>query len=110
MDRDPDLMTLRAGSTRRIPAARCVCLRVQATLRVAAVALSAATLGACASVTGGATGGAEVEENLQAASPANIASLTSVVQRNPDDPQAYNMRGSVFGQAGQSQEALADFN
>ena len=28
----------------------------------------------------------------------------------PNDPQAYNMRGSVFGQAGRNDEALADFN
>ncbi len=45
-----------------------------------------------------------------ATSPANIASLTDVVMRNPNDPQAYNMRGAVFGQAGKHAEALADFN
>jgi cytochrome c-type biogenesis protein CcmH/NrfG len=45
-----------------------------------------------------------------ATSPANIASLTDVVQQNPNDPQAYNMRGSVLGESGRSQEALADFN
>ena len=45
-----------------------------------------------------------------AASPTNVASLTEVVTRNPRDPQAYNMRGSVLGQAGRPQEALADFN
>ena len=50
------------------------------------------------------------EDNQFAASPTNIASLSSVVQRNPNDPQAYNMRGSVFGQSGRNQEALADFN
>ena len=33
-----------------------------------------------------------------------------MIQRNPSDPQAYNMRGSVFGQAGRNDEALADFN
>ena len=46
----------------------------------------------------------------QAASPANIASLTEVIQRNPNDAQAYNMRGSVLGRAGRNQEALADFD
>ena len=50
------------------------------------------------------------EDNQLAASPTNIASLTSVVQNNPNDPQAYNMRGSVFGQSGRNEEALADFN
>ena len=43
-------------------------------------------------------------------SPANIASLTEVVQRNPNDAQAYNVRGTVLGRAGRNQEALADFN
>ena len=59
-------------------------------------------------VTGSPT--TEAEDNLLAASPANIASLSGVVQSNPNDPQAYNMRGSVFGQAGRNDEALADFN
>jgi tetratricopeptide (TPR) repeat protein len=52
----------------------------------------------------------ESEEAQLAASPANIASLTEVVQRNPSDPQAYNMRGSVLGLAGRHEEALSDFN
>src|SRR5262245_43491111 len=44
------------------------------------------------------------------ASEANLASLTSVIERNPLDPQAYNTRGSVYGQAGRYPQALADFN
>src|SRR5215211_3510023 len=52
----------------------------------------------------------ESEEAQLAASPANIASLTEVVQRNPSDPQAYNMRGLVLGLAGRHEEALSDFN
>src|SRR5436305_40290 len=32
------------------------------------------------------------------------------MQRNPNDAQAYNMRGSVLGRAGRTQEALADFD
>src|SRR5436190_12269029 len=52
----------------------------------------------------------ESEETQLAASPANIASLTEVVQRNPNDPQAYNMRGSVLGLAARHEEALTDFN
>src|SRR5256885_1640536 len=50
------------------------------------------------------------QESAQAATPTNIASLTEVVQRNPNDAQAYNMRGSVLGRAGRNQEALADFD
>src|SRR5437588_7274780 len=45
-----------------------------------------------------------------ALSPANLASLTDVVERNPTDPQAYNIRGAVYGQAGQYEQALSDFN
>ncbi len=56
------------------------------------------------------TGAPESEDTLYATSPANIASLTDVVTRNPNDPQAYNMRGSVFGQAGRYDKALADFD
>ena len=32
------------------------------------------------------------------------------IQKHPDDPQAYNMRGSVLAEAGHTEEALADFN
>jgi tetratricopeptide (TPR) repeat protein len=50
------------------------------------------------------------DEELQAvASPANLASLSNVVQRNPNDPQAYNMRGSVLGRARRYDEAIVDF-
>src|SRR5579864_4987664 len=52
----------------------------------------------------------EAEDTRYATSPANIASLTEVVQRSPNDPQAYNMRGAVFGQAGRREEAIADFD
>ncbi len=72
----------------------------------------ALALGAC-STTGldvAGTGAPESEDAIYATSPANIESLTSVVQKNPNDPQAYNMRGSVFGKGGRYQEALADFN
>ena len=40
----------------------------------------------------------------------NIASLSEVVQRNPNDPQAYNVRGAVLGRAGRNEDALSDFN
>ena len=70
-----------------------------------------AMLAGCASSTfTTATAPTEAEDSQLAASPSNIASLSGVVQRNPNDPQAVNMRGTVFGQAGRNQEALADFN
>ena len=75
-----------------------------------AAALAAFALAACQSANLGTTTTSENDESLVAASPANIASLSDVVQRNPRDPQAYNMRGSVYGQARRFQEALADFD
>lgn len=60
--------------------------------------------------TGGTPAAQQDDENAMVASPANIASLTDVIQRNPNDPQSYNVRGTVLGRAGRHQEALADFN
>src|SRR5438034_3067276 len=79
--------------------------------RSIAIVLAAAVLAGCGATIGtlDLTGSTE-QENTQAATPANIASLSEVVQRNPNDAQAYNMRGSVLGRAGRTQEALADFD
>ena len=64
----------------------------------------AAMLAACSATTLnlgiGSSSAPPVDPEAQAASPANIASLTEVVQRNPNDAQAYNMRGSVLGRSG----------
>jgi len=76
--------------------------------RLAALLAAAIALSACKTLTTAAVSDEEVD--LQATSPANIASLSDVVQRNPNDAQAYNMRGSVLGRAGRAQEALADFD
>src|SRR3954468_14383503 len=76
--------------------------------RIVALAFLAGALAGCQTVTGSPT--TDIEDNQLAASPANIASLSGVVHSNPNDPQAYNMRGTVFGQAGRNDEALADFN
>ena len=40
----------------------------------------------------------------------NISSLSAVIDRNPRDPEAYNVRGSAYGRAGQYDRALDDFN
>ena len=45
-----------------------------------------------------------------AGSEVNIASLTAVVERNPDDASAYNVRGSAYGRAGRLNDAIEDFN
>ena len=44
-----------------------------------------------------------------AGSTANLASLSAAIQRDPQNPVNYNVRGSAYGQAGQFQAALADF-
>ena len=49
-------------------------------------------------------------EPAKLTSSTNIASLTETIKSHPNDPQAYNMRGSVLAQAGKTDEALADFN
>ena len=43
-------------------------------------------------------------------SEANIASLSAVVDRNPNDAEAYNVRGTAYGRAGMLSQALRDFN
>ena len=73
------------------------------------VALSALLLCGCSFNLGSLTPTAEPEP-AQLTSSSNIASLTETIKNNPNDPQAYNMRGSVLAQAGKPDEALADFN
>src|SRR5262245_8462819 len=87
-----------AGRQRRIPAGR-----IGAVLAAAA---TAALLGGCPGL---GVISQEPDPNVAATS-TNIASLTEVIQRNPNDPQAYNVRGAVLGRAGRNDEALADFN
>ncbi|TIR33179.1 MAG: GlcNAc transferase, partial [Mesorhizobium sp.] len=40
----------------------------------------------------------------------NISSLSAVIQRSPQDPEGYNVRGSAYGRGGQYQAALKDFD
>src|SRR5688500_13265419 len=68
---------------------------------------SALALGGCSS---GILTSSTIDDPVAGASAANLASLTDVVMRNPNDPQAYNMRGSVYGQSGLYKEAIQDFN
>src|SRR5687768_2448801 len=67
-------------------------------------------LGGCQTIGNGGASMVENEEVARIASPTNIASLSDVIRRNPNDPQAFNMRGSVYGRAARYQEALEDFN
>src|ERR1700742_902550 len=77
----------------------------------APVALIAVALCGCSINLGSLTPSSEQrEEPARLTSSSNIASLTETIKNNPNDPQAYNMRGSVLAQAGKTEDALADFN
>ena len=41
--------------------------------------------------------------------PPTSTSLSEVIEKHPNDPQAYNMRGSVFGQAGRNERGARRF-
>ena len=45
-----------------------------------------------------------------AGSRVNIESLSAVIEENPNDANAYNVRGSAFGQAGDLDSAIQDFD
>src|SRR5690606_16707411 len=66
-------------------------------------------LAACSS-TGGSAFNDLLPVDPAQASAENIASLTAVISRSPNDPEAYNVRGSAYGRAGRYKEALADFD
>ena len=77
-----------------------------------AVALTAVALGGCETV-GSAAGGrqyAVLEADTTGATNVNIASLSEVVQRNPNDAAAYNTRGAAYARAGQFGDAIGDFS
>jgi len=77
----------------------------------APIALTAIALGGCSMTLGSLSPSSEPkEEPAQVATSANLASLTETIKNNPNNPQAYNMRGSVLAQAGKTEEALGDFN
>ncbi len=40
----------------------------------------------------------------------NIASISSVLAKNPRDGNALNLRGTAFGQAGEYEKAIGDFS
>ena len=75
-------------------------------LRSAAALVLASALAACSTVT--KTTSSEEEDTAYSAAPANIASLSEVAQRNPSDPQAFNMRGTVLGRGGHSHHLVCD--
>ena len=70
------------------------------------IALIAIALSACSINLGSLTSTSEHEEPAQPtssiASSGNVASLTETIRNNPNDPKAYNLRGSALAQAGKT--------
>src|SRR6204780_1910066 len=93
-----------SGNLRHVP-------RASTVIALTAITSAAIALGGCSMTLGSLTNAPEPkEEPAQITSSANISSLGETIKNNPDNPQAYNMRGSVLGEAGKTEEALADFN
>ena len=82
--------------------------RIAPGIAVGSVLLAAAlALAGCATM--GNPPASDVDSPLDATSQSNLTSLGEVIEKHPDDPQAYNMRGSVYGEAGRNADALVDF-
>ena len=65
--------------------------------------LVALGLSACDTTSGGSARRiAVVEEDTQGTSSVNISSLSDVIQRNPNDPGAYNTRGAAYARVGRT--------
>lgn len=75
-------------------------------LVLTAALLSGLALAGCQSTPTGELGSIDQAQG----SSENISSLSSVVDRNPRDPEAYNVRGSALGRGGKYQAALKDFD
>src|SRR5579859_1933356 len=82
--------------------------RPRLTARLILLPTTLFALAACA--TPGTPGASDQDKPLYPGPQSNVASLSDVIAAHPDDPQAYNMRGSVYGEAGRPDQALADFN
>ena len=79
--------------------------------RFAPLSLTLVALGlsACSTVgSGPAQRIAVVEEDTQGTSTVNISSLSDVIQRNPNDPAAYNTRGAAYARVGNYSSAMSD--
>ena len=74
----------------------------------AVCAVAVLALAGCATFSGPSA--SDNDTALYATSQSNLTSLSEVIEKHPEDPQAYNMRGAVYGEAGRNDEALADFS
>jgi tetratricopeptide (TPR) repeat protein len=79
----------------------------------ALAALAALSLAGCESTSNvikSGAGVAEVANQSPQEAEANLASLTDVVQRNPNSAEAYSTRGVAYAKIGKFPEAIADFS
>lgn len=94
-----------------IPAPHRFCGALRLLSRGALFAGLSALLGVSCSINLGSLSPSSPEpEPTRLTSASNIGSLSETIKNNPNDPQAYNMRGAALAQAGKSEEALLDFN
>ena len=81
--------------------------------RLMALSVAALALAACSETLGSfnpqTSRVAEVDSESPSANAGNIASLTDVIQRNPNDSVAYNTRGIAYAKAGNYKSAIDDF-
>ncbi|HKH33276.1 MAG TPA: tetratricopeptide repeat protein, partial [Beijerinckiaceae bacterium] len=85
----------------------------RATRRLAPLGILASVMLAGCDTVGSVTrsaGVAVVEEETKEASGANIGSLSEVIQRNPNDPSAFNTRGAAYARLARYGDAINDFN
>lgn len=81
--------------------------------RLPLAALAALFLAACQTAgVGGNTNTNLLPEpsNPAVGSQVNLQSLTDVINRNPSDPSAYNVRGIAYAESGRTRDAIADFD
>src|SRR5690606_4109853 len=72
-----------------------------------AAACLALALGGCETVSNmGSQSVAEVDTVSAADTSVNIGSLSEVISRNPNDPNAYNTRGAAYARSGRLSDAI----
>ena len=67
-------------------------------------------LAGCETMGGVTAGSSPVETEDRQVASTDIASLSAVVQKNPNDAEAWNMRGSAYARSSQYDLAVKDFN
>ena len=80
-------------------------------MRLTVIATLGLGLAGCESLSPSRSAGvAEVVQDTGGNQTANIASLSEVISRNPNDAVAYNTRGAAYARIGRYSDAIADFN